>query len=122
GMDADVAEVVRGAFVKRGMIVHCGTTLQRVETTQNGKRVVFSQDDGVHHADGAEVLVALGRRPAVDGLGLENVAIECSDKGLVTTEATMQTTHPRIFAAGDVCGPLEVVHLAIQQAEVVAKN
>ena len=122
GMDADVAEVVRDAFVKRGMDVHCETILQRVETTKNGKRVHFTQNGQAHFADAAEIFVALGRRPAVDSLDLENVKVARNGGGRIDVKPTMQTTHPHIFAAGDVCGPLEVVHLAIQQGEIAAKN
>jgi pyruvate/2-oxoglutarate dehydrogenase complex dihydrolipoamide dehydrogenase (E3) component len=72
--------------------------------------------------EAAEILVALGRRPEVDGLGLESVGITPANNGLVKVHDTQQSSHPRIFAAGDVCGPVEVVHLAIQQGEVAAKN
>jgi pyruvate/2-oxoglutarate dehydrogenase complex dihydrolipoamide dehydrogenase (E3) component len=76
----------------------------------------------MHHAEGAEILVALGRHPTVDGLALENVGLAHANNGLVETHETQRTSHPRIFAAGDVCGPVEVVHVAIQQGEIAAKN
>lgn len=122
GMDEDVAEVVRAAFVRRGMRVYCGTRLLRVESSNGGKRVFFEKDGAVRSADGAEILVALGRRPAVAGLGLERAGIEVDGSSQVVASATQQTTHPRVFAAGDACGPMEVVHLAIQQGEIAARN
>ena len=122
GMDADVAAVVQGAFERRGMKVICGTSLKEVTRTPHHKRVHFHQHGATCHADAAEILVALGRRPATGNLDLERVPVECSGNGMVEITSTQQTTHPRIFAAGDVCGPLEVVHLAIQQGEVATKN
>lgn len=122
GTDADVAEVVRHALVKRGVTVVCGTSLQHVERTASGKRVVYLQDDKQHSAEAAEILVALGRRPALENVGLNAVGIDRAGNGPIKVQLTQQTSHPRIFAAGDVCGPLEVVHLAIQQGEVAAKN
>jgi pyruvate/2-oxoglutarate dehydrogenase complex dihydrolipoamide dehydrogenase (E3) component len=53
---------------------------------------------------------------------LDAVDVAHANNGLVKIHATQQTSHPRIFAAGDVCGPEEVVHLAIQQGEIAAKN
>jgi pyruvate/2-oxoglutarate dehydrogenase complex dihydrolipoamide dehydrogenase (E3) component len=129
GMDVDLADVVQEAYSRRGMKVICGTTLKEVSGAAELKRVHFQYtseaarpDAPTHHVDAAEILVALGRRPAVDKLGLAAAGVAHANNGLVEAHDTQQTTHPRIFAAGDVCGPLEVVHLAIQQGEVAAKN
>lgn len=121
-MDTDVADVVETAFKKRGIEVHCGTTLKGVTTVEGKKQVAFMKDGEVKTVAAAEILVALGRRPALDKLGLGNVGIEMLPNGAVKAQLTQQTSKPGIFAAGDVCGPLEVVHLAIQQGEIAAKN
>lgn len=122
GMDHDVADVVAAAFRHRGLAVHCGTTLRRIESAAGGgKRVVFEQDGAEHAVDAAEILLALGRRPATTGLGLDAAAVE-TDNGRVAILPTQQTSQPHLFAAGDVCGPVEVVHLAIQQGELAARN
>ncbi len=121
GTDADVADVLLHAFTKRGVTVKCGTSLQHVEKTAAGKRVVFIQDGKQQSVEAAEILVALGRRPALEHLGLNAAGIDHAN-GSVKVALTQQTSHPHVFAAGDVCGPLEVVHLAIQQGEVAAKN
>ena len=120
GMDADVAEVVRESFSRR-MTVHTGTTLKRVERTPDGKRVVFEKDGKVEAAEAAEVLVALGRRAAVDGLDMAAAGVLLV-RGNVRVSKSMQTSAPHIFAAGDVCGDAEVVHVAIQQGELAARN
>jgi pyruvate/2-oxoglutarate dehydrogenase complex dihydrolipoamide dehydrogenase (E3) component len=129
GMDADLAGVVQEAFSRRGMEIICGTTLKEVTQKDGAKHVVYQMkaeasrpDAPMHHAEGAEILVALGRRAAVENLGLDVAGIAHANNGLIEAHATQQTSHPRVFAAGDVCGPLEVVHLAIQQGEVAAKN
>jgi pyruvate/2-oxoglutarate dehydrogenase complex dihydrolipoamide dehydrogenase (E3) component len=64
----------------------------------------------------------MGRSPNIKSLGLDKAGVAHEDNGLITVQPTQQTTHPRIYAAGDVCGPLEVVHLAVQQGEVSARN
>lgn len=122
GMDADVAGVVEESFGRRGIKVICGTSLRSMERAGALKRVGFEHKGTTQHVEAAEILVALGRLPAVQKLGLEAASVTFAENGTVKTSDTQQTTHPRIFAAGDVCGPLEVVHLAIQQGEIAAKN
>jgi pyruvate/2-oxoglutarate dehydrogenase complex dihydrolipoamide dehydrogenase (E3) component len=129
GMDVDIADVVQEAFVRRGMRIVCGTTLKEVARHSSRKRVTYQftaeagkADAPMHEVEADEILVALGRNPLVKGLGLDAAGVAHANNGLIEIHETQQTSHPRIFAAGDVCGPLEVVHLAIQQGEVAAKN
>ena len=123
GMDHDLADVVRDALEHRGIRVSCGTSLQKVEKTAEGlKRVHFRHGETETFVEGAEILAAMGRRPAIESLDLATVGVEHAKSGQVVVQDTMQTTQPRIFAAGDVSGPLEVVHLAIQQGETAARN
>lgn len=122
GMDTDVAAAVEESFGRRGIKVLCGTSLRSVSQSGGLKRVEYAHAGGTHHLEAAEILLALGRRPAVQKLGLETASVTLAGNGTIQTSDTQQTTHPRIFAAGDVCGPLEVVHLAIQQGETAAKN
>ena len=121
GMDSDVSEVVRKAFVRRGMTVHTGTSLRRVAWQGHGKSVIFEKDGREQSVTAAEVLLALGRRAAVDGLNAHTAGVTI-EKGNVSVTATMQTTAPHVFAAGDVCGKADVVHVAIQQGEMAARN
>lgn len=120
GMDPDVADVVQESFSKR-MKVFTGTTLVRVEEGGGVKRVVFTQDGVEHIAEGAEILLALGRKPAVKRLGLEEAGVELGINNIKVTK-TMQTNVAHIFAAGDVCGEADVVHVAVQQGELAARN
>jgi pyruvate/2-oxoglutarate dehydrogenase complex dihydrolipoamide dehydrogenase (E3) component len=120
--DSDVAEALVSAFRKRRVRVICGVKLVRVERTATGKRVRYQRDGEEQVADGEEIFYALGRKPAVQGLGLEKAGVEISKKNAVTVRGSLQTTQPRIFAAGDVTGLHEVVHIAIQQGELAAGN
>lgn len=70
-----------------------------------------------------KILQALGRSPNTDGLSLENAGVEFADDGKkVGTNLQQATSQPHIFAAGDVCGPHEIVHIAIEQGEIAAEN
>ncbi len=121
GVNPEASEVIQKAYTERGMDCYLGTSLRRVSAEGNGKRVEFRQGDQDHTVTADEILVAMGRRPATDHLGL-HAAHVAQAKGKVIVQPTMQTSQPHIFAAGDVCSPLDVVHLAIQQAEIAARN
>ncbi|MFQ3671666.1 MAG: NAD(P)/FAD-dependent oxidoreductase, partial [Verrucomicrobiia bacterium] len=121
-LDADVAEVVAQVFVKGGMTVATGTKLLEVRKTGRGKVIRFLHGERERRVECDEVLVALGRRPATGGLGLSEVGVRMGGSGGVEVRVTQQSSVEHIFAAGDACGPYEVVHLAIQQGELAAAN
>jgi pyruvate/2-oxoglutarate dehydrogenase complex dihydrolipoamide dehydrogenase (E3) component len=121
GSDHDVADAVADAFRKRGMSVHCGTRLQRIEKSGEGLRVIFERSGVEHAVEAGLVLNALGRRPALDGLGLQKVGVALEGPR-ICTDLEQRTTVSHLFAAGDCCGPYEVVHIAIAQGETAARN
>ena len=99
----------------------CGTQIQRVLKKGKKKKIEFLQNGKKRSVEAEQILQALGREPDLDGLNLWTAGVK-TEKGKVSIQTTQQTNVPHIFAAGDVCGPYEVVHLAIQQGEVAAKN
>lgn len=122
GMDHDIADELEAALSSRGMKIHCGTSIQRVERTERGcKRVVFVKNGEECAVEAEELLVALGRKPNTARLRAEAAGVELVGDRVVV-DATMRTSAKHIFAAGDVCGPYEIVHIAIEQGEKAAKN
>lgn len=121
GCDRDVAGALADALRRRGMTVRCGTRLVRVEQGPGGLRVRFECGGGEEVLDAELVLNALGRRPAVEGLGLEKAGVALQGHA-VCTDLEQRTTAGHLFAAGDCCGPYEVVHIAIAQGETAARN
>lgn len=121
GLDVECSDVLVKAYRERGMAVHLGTHLERVSKSEGGKEITFTAEGHHHTLHVDEVLLAMGRQPATRGLGLDAAGVSLH-KGKVVVNDRMQTTHPHIFAAGDVCSPLDVVHIAIQQAEIAARN
>ncbi len=121
-MDGDVALCVESAYRKRGMRVYCHTRLEKVERAENGmKRVCFEQGGKSRIVEAEEIVCALGRQPMTERLQLANAGLEAT-RGRVHVGPTQQTCVPHLFAAGDVAGPYEIVHIAIQQAELAARN
>lgn len=121
-MDGDVATCLEESYKKRGTPVYCHTSLERVERTEAGlKAVTFQQAGKLRTVEAEEILYALGREPSLERLNLEAAGL-VSTRGRIQVGPTQQTKVSHIFAAGDVAGPYEVVHIAIQQAEIAARN
>ncbi len=123
GSDRDVAKALEGALNEREkMDVFTATKIVRAESADGGlKKLVFEHKGELCEIVAEEILYALGREPATAKLDLVQANIE-TDRGYVKTQPDQQTSQPNIFAAGDVCGPLEVVHIAIEQGEAAAYN
>ncbi len=123
GTDKDMAEVVVDAFRARGIEIFTDTELQRVEI-RDGKKVVHFLHEGVPcEVVGEEILECLGRKPATGKLNLEALGVEAAKGGALETGLDQKVSGGEdIYAAGDVCGPYEIVHLAIEQGEIAARN
>jgi pyruvate/2-oxoglutarate dehydrogenase complex dihydrolipoamide dehydrogenase (E3) component len=119
--DVDCARALQGAFAQEGLTVHTGTKLLVAGQDGRQKVIEFEQDGDRHSCRAHEILFALGRTPDTANLGLETAGVRTKDHRIVT-DATQQTSVPHIFAAGDCCGPYEIVHIAIQQGETAAHN
>ena len=121
GADADVAEALTHGLRERGVKVFAGTKLLRAEISGAKMRITFEYEGSSVSVEAEQIIHALGRSPTVDGLGLDVAGIKLT-KGRPPMRATQQTSQPHIFAAGDVAGPFEIVHIAIQQGEIAARN
>ena len=121
GSDPDLADALTTALEYRGIVIHRGTTLLRAETLGRLQRIVFRQGDTDLTADGERIICALGRHPQLDGLAPERAGLAL-ERGRLRAAATQQCGAAHLFAAGDVCGPHEIVHIAIQQGEIAARN
>ena len=121
-MDVDVASALVTAFVKRGMQVYLKTNLLRVERHAGKKRVWFQHNGGEKFAEASEIIYALGRKAQLQGLDLDRAGVAMARRGHIACNASQQTSVPHIFGAGDVVGPHEIVHLAVQQGEIAARN
>jgi len=92
-----------------------------VEAVDGAKRVTYETGGQQHHVEGDEILVAVGRRPSLDGLGLDKADIEYNNRGIVV-DAHLRTTNHRVWAAGDCTGSPQFTHLAEAHARVATRN
>lgn len=116
------ATVIEEAFRAEGIELYTGTQLRSITRKPHGYEVAFTHTGETVTAKAAHLFNALGRRPAIDALGLAAARIETNPAGQIRVNTYQQTSNPRVYAAGDVCGPHEIVHLAIMQGEVAARH
>lgn len=121
GMDHDLADTLQAAFEARDMEIFCGTQITKVSSANGMKCVQFTHQGETHTVEAHEVLCALGRKPNTGSLDTENAGIEL-DRGKIAVNPAMQSSQPNIFGAGDVASPHEIVHIAIEQGEIAARN
>jgi pyruvate/2-oxoglutarate dehydrogenase complex dihydrolipoamide dehydrogenase (E3) component len=121
GSDHDVAQAMAEGFRRRGIEVLCGTRLHEIEQITDGMNVRFEQGNGELSVKASIVVNALGRRPALNGLALDKAGVALQGPA-ICTDLEQRTTASHLFAAGDCCGPYEVVHIAVSQGETAAKN
>ena len=119
--DRDAAEIVEQQMLRDGMkLLCCGKDL-KVSRTDSGKRLTVDSHGQRYNVMVDEILVGVGRTPNVEGIGLEAVGVEY-DKTGVKVNARLQTTNPRIFAAGDICSKYKFTHAADAMAQIVIQN
>jgi pyruvate/2-oxoglutarate dehydrogenase complex dihydrolipoamide dehydrogenase (E3) component len=120
--DPEVSEVITQRLQREGVVIHTGVRPVRVERLGDRKAVTFETPDGaVHEVEGAEILVATGREPSIKGLDLDRAGVQMEGRRMVL-DRCLRTTNPDIFAAGDVTGGSYLVHVAISDGELAARN
>jgi pyruvate/2-oxoglutarate dehydrogenase complex dihydrolipoamide dehydrogenase (E3) component len=119
--DPDVSLELERAFKAEKIDVRTGVKLLEVSKTGKGKKIIYQQGKKREELVVDEILYAMGRAPALEGLKLENAGVTLAE-GRLRVNDQLASAAPHLFAAGDAVGPHEVVHIAIQQGEIAAKN
>ena len=119
--DPELAAIVRAQLIEDGVAVHEETPVTAVEPEGDGVALDCGSADKRLRLSGSHLLVAAGRRPKIDGLGLENAKVALND-GVPLVDARLRTSNKRIFAIGDVVGPYRFTHTASYQARIVITN
>jgi dihydrolipoamide dehydrogenase len=123
GMDAEVSKTFQRLLAKQGLSFTLGAAVQKVDATKTKAKVTYKlrKDDSEHSLDADVVLVATGRRPYTDGLGLEALGVKMTDRGQVETDGHWATSVPGIYAIGDcISGPM-LAHKAEDEGMAVAE-
>ncbi len=122
GEDHDIGHALTQYFREDGIDVVTGARLLRVER-RDGKKFVYVVVDGVEGAiEADEIFYALGRVPNVEGFDFEKAGVAYHAIKGIEVDDTLRTSNPNIFAVGDVTGLYQLVHVAIYQGEIAARN
>jgi pyruvate/2-oxoglutarate dehydrogenase complex dihydrolipoamide dehydrogenase (E3) component len=121
--DDDVSQVLTGAFRDEGVEIFLNAKTKRV-TGKSGDAVqVVIEQNGVEKTlEGSHLLVATGRKPNTEGIGLELTGVEVTERGYIKVNERLQTTAPGIWAIGEVAGSPQFTHISVDDFRVVHAN
>jgi pyruvate/2-oxoglutarate dehydrogenase complex dihydrolipoamide dehydrogenase (E3) component len=120
--DRDAADLLADVFGREGIDVHLGATVERVEAAGGGVKVLHVNGErGAVRVEADALLVATGRTPNVERLGLDTAGVRCGPRGVIVDDF-LRTSNPRVYAAGDVCLPWRFTHMADASARVAIQN
>lgn len=133
-IDADLSKLIQREMKKRRIGCELARTATKAEVTDTGVRVTLglspfvknlppgAQKEGVIEAD--VVLVAVGRVPTTNGLGLAEAGVETDQRGWITVDEKLETSVPGVYAVGDVLGPARIMlaHVAAMEGLVATRN
>jgi len=117
--DEDAATELAKQFGKRGIRLELGKQCTKVEDSGSALTVRFGEGETV---EAELMLVAVGRAPLVEGLGLEAAGVEFDKRKGIAADERRRTSVPHIYAVGDVAGYWQLAHTAFREGEVAAEN
>lgn len=120
--DPDAAEIIQTRLLAEGMQLELSMEIQRVDVTADGKVITFKQNGETKSITVDEILVGAGRQPNVEGLNLAAIGVNYHPQSGVIVNDYLQTSNPKIYAAGDICMDWKFTHAADSAAQIVIKN
>jgi dihydrolipoamide dehydrogenase len=121
GVDVEAVRLVQRAMKERGAVIHVDAKAKGYE--RKGKALVVKAEvaGAEQRIECDKILVAVGMRPSVDGLGLEAAGVKVGPRGFVEVDAQYRTSVPSIFAIGDISGGPLLAHKASKEGEIAAE-
>jgi dihydrolipoamide dehydrogenase len=120
--DEEISKELARVYRKRGIRFHTGAKLEKVEPSKSGVLVTFLGDGKAQTIEAEKILIAVGRKPRTENIGLEKTRIK-PDHGFIPTDSWMQTSEPGIYAIGDiVLGTPQLAHVGGMEGIVAVTN
>lgn len=119
--DPDASAILQKTLVAEGVHLHLGVKVSKVEGKGEETVVHLEEGEATSSVVCDQLLVAVGRKPNTEGLGLEAAGVAFDPRG-VEVDERLRTTNPRIFAAGDIASKYQFTHTADAQARIVLQN
>jgi pyruvate/2-oxoglutarate dehydrogenase complex dihydrolipoamide dehydrogenase (E3) component len=121
--DPDVCEALHSLLSDEGIDILLNARIRRVSGRSGDSVEITVEQNGVEKVlKGSHVLVAAGRRPNTEGLGLEQTGVELTDQGYIKVNERLQTTEPGVWAIGEVAGSPQFTHISVDDFRVVHAN
>src|ERR1700723_3467425 len=120
--ERDAAQILSDAMARDGIGIHLNTDTVRVRKEGNEKIADLVSDDYKFTIAADEILVGIGSTPNVSGMNLEAVGVDYNKEDGIATNDYLQTSNPRIYAAGDVCSEHKFPHIETAAADIVVNN
>ena len=121
--EPEVSEAVREGLEREGIEVVTGVRIERAEGTEDGRKRLHLTVDGESRVlEGDEILVAAGRAPNVEELGLDRAGVELDERGAIRVDDGLGTTNPKVWAVGDVTLGPQYVYVAAHEGAMSADN
>ena len=120
--DEDISDEVRAILEREGIAVRTGATCLSVARQGDGLAVGVACDSGTPNIEGSHLLLATGRTPNTDDLGLDRAGIAVGPRGFITVNDQLETNVPGVYALGDVNGRGAFTHTSWNDYEIVAAN
>ncbi len=120
--DADAADILQQSMLRDNVKLVLNAKIQKAEKRGADKVIFVEQQGEIRELAGDEILVGAGRAPNVEGLNLEAAGIAYDLRRGVVVSDMLQTSNPRIYAAGDICSPYQFTHTADALARILIAN
>jgi pyruvate/2-oxoglutarate dehydrogenase complex dihydrolipoamide dehydrogenase (E3) component len=121
--DPDVCEALRSVLAEEGIDILLNARVKRVSGKSGASVSVVVEQNGIEKVlQGSHILVATGRNPNTEGLGLELTGVELTNRGYIKVNERLQTTAPGVWAIGEVAGSPQFTHISIDDFRVVHAN
>lgn len=120
--DPDAAIILEERLKKEGVQLFLGSKILKIEKKEAEKIIHYEMNGEKKQLAVQKILVSVGRAPNVEDLGLEKAGVDFDLREGVRVNQKLQTTNPRIFAAGDVCFPFKFTHAADATAQILIQN
>ena len=120
-LDTDIAVILRKALEKKGVAFYTGATITKVAKEGDLLKLSLDTPKGPVEIEAEKHLVAKGRKPYTEGLGLEALGVEMK-RGRVVTDSHMETNVKGVYAIGDCVNDYMLAHVASREGEVAVEN
>ncbi|MEA2160867.1 MAG: dihydrolipoamide dehydrogenase [Solirubrobacteraceae bacterium] len=116
--DADISKAAERGLKKQGMTIHTGTLVQNVESGDASVKFTYGEESG----EAEWLVIAAGRAPDVEALGLQSAGVNLADNGLIEVDGAMRTSAPGIYAIGDLVHGPALAHKASDEGVIAVED